>query len=97
VVHEIVPDVRDSFDVIASLLQPRITCIPAEAHQENSALYTQAGLLEKFASFGRRCARTNRIVDQDNRLRPVKRSFDQLQRAVLLPLLAQQQTTILAV
>jgi hypothetical protein len=96
VIDEIVPDVGHRLDVIAPLLHAGEAAVPAEAHEEDAAFDADAGLLEVPAGEVHRRARADRIVEHDGGLVPVDRSLDELERAVLLALRANQQAVIAA-
>ncbi len=91
VVDEVFPDVVDGLDVIAALLRGRVAAVPAEAHERHRALDAQARLFETRAPFGHRGAGAYRVVDEDDRLGRVNRALDELERAVGLALLADEQ------
>src|SRR5204862_7516607 len=91
------PDVVDRFHVKPALLHQRVAVFPAEAHQANPALDTQARGFEPLDRLGHTSSGAHRVVDHDHRLAGIDLALDEFAGAVLLPLLANQETSIAAV
>ena len=92
--HEIFPDVVDGRDVIAAFLHHRVSGVPPESDKGNATLDAKTRFFENFAARLHRHARADGVVDQNRRLVRIDASFDQLQRAVLFALFANEQAAV---
>ncbi len=94
---EVGPNIVDRFHVITALLHAGVAVLPPETHEADASFDAQPSLFESLRSLGHARPGTYRVVDHDHRFTRIDLAFYQLARTVLLPLFANQKTTITTV